>query len=182
MNLDPRFPFVLGKDDDPITVGWMRRYMERFYEWHRELAEEILANEGTTFTWTPTPRFATPGDSVFTPSVAVGMGYKVRNEVRMDFNWVGTVTHTTAAGNLQLTGSPYALLNVSNYEVSEAIEFSGITKAAVGTVVARVSAGSPTMNFDYCGTGIAANSVTFAEVPTGGTLVLRGTVNFRANS
>lgn len=183
LSLDPRLPFLpAGKDEDPLPVEWLRRFTERFYEWHRDLAEEMARIEGGTFVWTPTPGFATPGNSVFTPSVAVGRGFKAGNEVKLEFTWVGAVTHSTASGNLRLTGSPFALLNISNYEISQQLEFSGFTKAGYSAVFARMSAGSPTIQFDACGSGVGAINVTTAEIPSGGTLVLRGTIKYRSNN
>jgi hypothetical protein len=129
--------------------------------------------------WTPVASFATPGDSVFTPSIQVGDSSKVDREIRASFRYVGTVAHTTAAGNLQITGIPYVPATDANFIWDAACVFSGITKAGYGSVCASLTSGSSIITFSISGSAVAVATVGTGDVPTGGTLILRASLRYR---
>lgn len=42
MSFDPRMPYPPeGDDSDPVTLGWLRQFLQRFYEYHREITTRI---------------------------------------------------------------------------------------------------------------------------------------------
>lgn len=130
--------------------------------------------------WTPVPTFATPGDVSFTPTVQVGDWVRQGREVRATFRLAGTITHTTASGNLQVTGLPVAPTSDTSFIFDGVLVWGGLTLAAGYTQVAcTLAAGSATILFSASGSAVAPVNVTEARVPTGGTLVLRGTLIYR---
>lgn len=129
--------------------------------------------------WTPVATFATPGDVSVTPSIAVGDVTKVGREVRVSFVYVATITHTTASGELKLTGLPYTANGDSNHQWQGALQWGGITKASYTSVVARIRAGENFVSFVASGSGVAPSNVDKDNVPTGGSLVLAGTITYR---
>jgi hypothetical protein len=58
-------------------------------------------------TFTPSISFATPGDLVLSSVTATGFYKRVGRYVKIEFNFTGTPTFTTATGNLRLTGLPF---------------------------------------------------------------------------
>lgn len=130
--------------------------------------------------WTPSVTFATPGDVSFTPTLAVGELVKQGSRVDATFRLAGTITHTTAAGNLQVTGLPYTPAAIPNMLWDGALIWGGITLAGGRTqVCCALVNGSPTFLFSASGSGVAPSNVDTTQVPTGGTLILRGNIRFR---
>jgi hypothetical protein len=129
--------------------------------------------------WTPVASFATAGDSSFTPSIQVGDATKIGREVLASFRYVGTVTHTTASGNLQITGLPFTPATDANFTWDGTCVFGGITKAGYTHVCTTLVSASATIVLTASGSAVAASVVVAADVPTGGTLVVRGTLRYR---
>lgn len=124
-------------------------------------------------TWTPVLTFATPGDLSVTYTTQTGTYTKIGNRVFADFIIVtATFTHTTAAGQLTMTGLPF---NAGSAKYNN-INFGGITKAGYSVVTAVTNAGTGTITYEACGSAVAPATVTTADCPTGGTMVLRGQV------
>lgn len=133
--------------------------------------------------WTPVPTFDTPGDVAFTPTTQWGAYTLTERTLEAEFRLVGAITHTTAAGNLRVTGLPIAASadtrDTGGIWDGELV-WGGITLATAHTdLKCSIVSGSATLLVSKCGTALAASSVAFGDVPTGGTLNLRGNIRFR---
>lgn len=133
----------------------------------------------TTGTWTPVLTCATPGNLAVTHSNQVGTYTRQGNLVSASFViTTSAFTHTTASGNLQLTGLPFAGDPVANHTSYGALVFSGITKAGATNIVSRVLPATSYVSLAASGSGIANSSVTIADLPTGGAILLQGTITY----
>lgn len=133
--------------------------------------------------FTPTLTFATPGDLAVTYTTRVGDCTIQGREVHGSFRIVTTVTtgftFTTAAGNLNITGFPITPSSDSGFVWDGACTWGGITKAGYTNIVCTLAAGSPIILLTASGSGVAPATITAADMPTGGNVVLRGNFRFR---
>lgn len=134
--------------------------------------------------WVPTLSFATPGDLNVVYSERAGFYVKVGQLVMVSFHMLtSTFTHTTAAGNLLVSGVPFAPSGLSLYTSVGACRWQGITFAGarVGStqIVTRIT-NAQTFFFDVSGSGIASAQVLAADMPTGGTVIVRGGISYMA--
>lgn len=137
---------------------------------------EDLIGEPKTIEWTPTLTFTTAGDQSFTYSIQFGRAVRVGPLV-FGFMTIGAVvTHTTAAGSLAVTGFPFKVRDITNLRHMGALRWGGITKANYTDIVMQMSTNAASISFSASGSGVAASTVAAADVPTGGTLVLQGTI------
>jgi hypothetical protein len=135
------------------------------------------ALEGDEGTWTPVLTFATPGDVAVTYTTQAGTFTKKGREVTLAFNIVtAAFTFTTASGNLLITGAPFA--NSAAGARFGSLSWGGITKATYTQVNARVGLSTATINFQASGSGVAASPISATDTPTGGSMVLNGTIVF----
>lgn len=142
------------------------------------MTSELLTwyEEGT---WTPTVTFSTPGDLAVTYNTNQRQGIYTRigNRVFIVFA-VGTssFTYTTASGNLQITGLPFAAKVDAGIQNIGSTVWGGITKAGYTQVVPRVNQNTSLIDFIASGSGVVQGNVTSADVLTTSTVVLRGTL------
>jgi hypothetical protein len=133
--------------------------------------------------WTPVLTFATPGNLAVTYTNQVGRYVRHRELVTI-FGTIVTAsfTHTTASGDLQVTGIPYPHQGgASGFMSVGAVIWGGITKANYTQVNARIAAALPSIvDFNASGSGVAAGNVLAANMPTGGTVVLIFTITYPA--
>jgi hypothetical protein len=123
-------------------------------------------------TWTPVLTFATPGNLSVAYSVQVGVYARTGNAFFIDAELVtSTFTHTTASGVLRVTGLPFTSAAAGSFRL--ALQWGGITKATYTDVVGVVSNGTTIVQFQASGSGVAPSNVTAADMPTGGSVVLR---------
>lgn len=156
LNAGFKFPAVENASSDPNTLD--------------DYAEGV---------WTPTLSFATPGNLSVSYSVRVGNYTKIGRLVIATFSiTTSSFTHTTASGAMQVSGLPYTAGGASGTLHYGAVQWGGITKAGYTDVAARVSASSSNIVFVTSGSGVGSTDVTAADAPTGGTMVLRGTLAF----
>lgn len=130
-------------------------------------------------TWTPVLTFATPGNLSVTYGTQVGGS--ARNGKLMTYNFdvrTSAFTHTTASGNLQLTGLTFAAAGTAQ-EWHGSLIWTGITKANYTQVSARIIEGATTIIFGASGSGQMVSNVAAADMPTGGTVQLIGSVTCR---
>lgn len=131
-------------------------------------------------TWTPVLTFVTPGDLAVTYGARYGdyekIGRQVTARLYLD---TASFTHTTASGNLTVTGLPFAATATSNFIAVGGAIWRGITKANYTDVVGSVSAGATAIGFAISGSGQSATSVAAADMPTGGTVLLCTTITYR---
>ncbi len=129
--------------------------------------------------WTPVLTFTTPGDLSVAYSVQVGAYTKIGRLVLLNFNvTTSTFTHTTASGELRITGAPFTTASTTNIAWHGAMQWGGITKANYTYLCARFVANTTEMAFAISGSGQATTAVAAGDVPTGGTVVLRGTIAY----
>lgn len=134
-------------------------------------------------TWTPAFTFATAGDLSVTYSEQAGYYYRVAKIIVAIFDIVSSAfTHTTASGNATISGLPFAATNQNNLRVRGALEWGGITKANYTNVVTVLAGNATTMNLIASGSGQAPSLVTAANMPTGGTVQLRGTIVYHTDT
>jgi hypothetical protein len=128
-------------------------------------------------TWTPALTFATPGNLAATYSSQVGNYTKIGRQVTVQFQIVTSgFTHTTASGDLTLTGFPFTNLGAAPMFGTTA--WAGITKASFTHVIPFINAGGNTGRFRMSGSGQADYTITAADVPSGGSVQLRGTITY----
>lgn len=168
-----RLPIQFSGDwlkDRYALVRWILKYDE-------DLERQGALAFPEVDTWTPVLTFATAGDLSVTYSLQLGWKRNIGELTVADFSiTTSAFTHTTAAGNLQITGLPVAAIADTNYFASGSVTFGGITKAGYTQVDPVITASSSTILFVASGSGVAAGSVVAADMPTGGSVRLRGTI------
>lgn len=131
-------------------------------------------------TWTPTLTFATPGDLAVTYSVRSGFYQRLHTACALGFRiTTSAFTHSTASGNLQITGIPY-LSNAVNI-VTGAVVWGGITKAGYSDIDAQIGTLVQNITLLASGSGVASANVVAADVPSGGTVQIRGSILYLLN-
>jgi hypothetical protein len=165
----------------PIYTGDPKRDFENQ---NRAIAEYLRSLEtpktlGKTSFWMPVASFATAGDSSWTPSVQFGAVTTFGPFHMLEFRFTASVTHTTAAGNLQITGLELPPQSDTDYGWAGACFFAGITKANYTQIAVTLTGGSSVITFTASGSGQAAATIGAGDVPTGGTLSIRGTLIYR---
>jgi hypothetical protein len=139
----------------------------------------VVEDEGT---WTPEITFTTPGDLSVSYSVQLGDFTKLANRIVMlNFGIVTSAfTHSTASGELRITGMKYPSVNLSNYSAIGALQWGGITKAGYSCNCAIQQNSSYVVVVGNT-SGSAPSVLTTADFPTGGTVRLRGNIFYRAS-
>lgn len=122
--------------------------------------------------WTPVITCSTPGNLTIVYSTQVGAVYTIGAIVIVIFDLqTSTFTHTTASGNIGITGWPSYTPGVTPMF---AMSFSGFTKAGYTQMMGRLVSTS-LLNIDVMGSGQAHTPALITDFPTGGTVILRGT-------
>ena len=129
--------------------------------------------------WTPVLTFATAGDLNVVYSTQVGRLKTIGNYCLVWFSIVtSTFTHTTAAGDCTITGLPVTSLNVTGLQSFGSLRFQGITKANYTQFSTFVGSNTNTILFSASGSAQTVATVTTADMPTGGSVILRGWILF----
>jgi len=129
--------------------------------------------------WTPVLTFVTPGDLAVTYASQLAYYEQIGKQMTVHFAInTSAFTHTTAAGDLKITGIPAAVGAYSLARFQGSMRFGGITKAGYTNFTVDATAGNNFLIFSAGGSGVAASTVTAADMPTGGTVVLRGSVTY----
>lgn len=138
----------------------------------------------TERTWTPTLTFATPGDLavVYTAGNREGRIFQFAQLRLALFQIVtSTFTHSTATGNLQITGLPDAASLAPIIYYGYLGQWQGITKANYTQVGPQLGTAT-VINFIASGSGQAVSAVAVADVPSGGNVRLRGAIIYKVNA
>lgn len=135
-------------------------------------------------TWTPAITFATPGDLAITYAVQTGfytqIGYPGAGIIMASFNvTTSAFTHTTASGNLQVTGLPVAQAVAAGILPLGTGRFQGITKANYTQFLATIASGAQIVTFVASGSGQGNSSLSTADVPSGGSVNLAFQITYR---
>lgn len=153
------------KVDDPRFPDWLTRFWKE-------------GNDSGN--WTPAITFATPGDLAVTYSVQYGRYARQFNLVQIDFTvTTSAFTYTTAAGTFRITGLPFTAINETNYVAQGDLIWQGITKANYTDVSCQVGAGQNVITLGASGSAQSVAGITATDMPTGGSLFLRGTLLMR---
>lgn len=152
-------------------------------ELRRELNDELLelaraVNELAAGEWTPTITFETPGNLSVAYSTRQGF-YTVKDEVVTLYYTLitSTFTHTTASGNLELTGLPFKVR--TDRLMANSLRFNGVTKTGATQAYAlTLGTADDRLRFSMSGSGFAQGYITAADMPTGGSVILQGTINY----
>jgi hypothetical protein len=131
---------------------------------------------GVPIAMTPAVTFATPGNLSVAYTTQTGKYVLRDGMVHADIQIVtSTFTHTTASGNLSITGFPFASVLAGQMG---AMDFQGITKAGYTQVNIRTTA-TTAMDAVASASGSAVSAVTAADMPTGGTVIIQGSIAYR---
>lgn len=131
--------------------------------------------------WTPVLTFGTPGDLSVVYSVQWGEWGRDGQFCTVNFHVAtSSFTWTTASGNLNLTGLPFNASGVTNGAWEGQLNWSGITKANFTDICPQILASAPSViAFRAAGSGQAAGNVVAADVPSAGSVLLRGALRYR---
>ena len=130
-------------------------------------------------TWTPALTFATPGDVAVAYTTQVGGYTKIGNMVTASFNIVtSSFTHTTASGNATITGLPFTSNSTSGRLYRGPLDFQGITKLTYTNFVTALANSATSFVLVGGGTGVGRSLVTAADMPTGGSVILTGSLTY----
>lgn len=132
--------------------------------------------------WTPVVTFVTPGNLSVSYATQFGVYQKVGKRVTAEFNiTTSAFTHTSASGNLKLTGLPIAPVGTS-FDSTGSMLWSGITKASYTQVAPMTNGTNTFLLFSASGSAQAISAITTTDTPTGGTVNLRGYITYEAAS
>lgn len=129
------------------------------------------------YSWTPVLTFATPGNLSVSYSSQIARAVKSGSTMTLFFSIITSAfTHTTASGNLQITGSAIAPLDTGL--AKGVVAWAGFAMPGSRTQLAVSAASTGTLLFLASGSGSSRTFVTAADVPTGGTVVLEGSITY----
>jgi hypothetical protein len=136
-----------------------------------------LNNGYSTGIWTPVLTFQTPGNLAVTYLSQVGRWARVGNMVTLWFRvHTSAFTHTTASGNLLITGCPFTTSNLQADRYVGLLSWMGITKANYTQIAHSMINNSSSIDFLGSGSGQTNSNIAFGDVPSGGTVHLRGPI------
>jgi hypothetical protein len=128
--------------------------------------------------WTPVLTFVTPGDVSVTYSTQVGRYTKIGNQVTVVCAiTTSAFTHTTASGNLNITGLPFAAANITGYLVNGTCSAAGWTKTCEW-VTPQIGSNTSDIYFQASTSGSSLTNVTTADVPTATQQIWRVTLTY----
>lgn len=149
-------------------------------------ATQVSASDPNTLddyeegSWTPVLSFDTVGNLSVTYTTQLGWYTKIGNTVTVWFNVLTSAfTHTTSAGNLRLTSLPFTASADASGFYYGTLSWQGITKAGYTQIVPRVTPSDSQVYFIASGSAQAVSAVAFGDVPTGGTVLIRGALQYR---
>jgi len=134
---------------------------------------------GIPKSWAPTITFTTPGDLSITYAEQTGeLLYNKDGSVTVWFNIeTSAFTHTTASGNLTISTLPTSA-TITGFRAAGELSFQGITKANYTQFVPNMTSNTTAATIICSGSGQARGNLTAADMPTGGTIILRGSITY----
>lgn len=125
--------------------------------------------------WTPVVTFGTPGDLSVSYSTQTGKYTRIGNIVIITFTLTFTPTFTTASGNLNITGLPFA----SGASCIGSIQYQTSTfPAGTTSLDLRVSSGASLFLIGVNGSGVASNFMSATQVTSGVAVSTIGTITY----
>ena len=129
--------------------------------------------------WTPGITFAIPGNLSVSYATQTGFSLRIGEIVHLYFNIVTlSFTHTTASDDLTITGVPFTFLADSGMG---SVRFQGITKAGYTNFTPNIGSGA-TLLVSASGSGQSLSTVLASNMPTGGTVILEGSLTLFATT
>jgi len=126
--------------------------------------------------WVPTLTFAVPGDLVVAYTQRLGNVSRIGDRAFLDFGiTTSNFTFTTASGVLQITGAPI-IAGGQGIQSEGGAAFSGITKAGFTQFSWYMTFAGSIIQAKASGSGVAIGDINAADMPSGGSVVLRGTL------
>ena len=131
-------------------------------------------------TWTPSVSFTTPGDLAVIYSAQLGKYTRIGNRVFVNcFLTLSSFTHSTASGALVISGLPFVSENAFGNIDFGPVNFNGVTKAGYTNFIVGSAWGTSDVNV-YCnGSGIADSFISAADMPSGGTVLFKFSLNYQ---
>lgn len=130
--------------------------------------------EADVWTSNPVLTFATPGDLSVAYSTRVATVTKAGRLVCVTCDIaLSTFTFTTASGVLQITNLPFTSKTLSGLTHHGSCSVQGITKAGYTTFSATLGSNSSTVLITANGSGVNESSVSAADMPSGGAVIIR---------
>lgn len=131
--------------------------------------------------WTPVLTFVTPGDLSVAYNYRVGTWTKQGDRVTVNFEIsTSTFTFGTASGALNITGIPFDGNTTTNNNSVGSCVIQGITKASYTQFSPLIQAGSNTfIRFSASGSGQAISTIAAADMPSGGSVIIWGTLTYQ---
>ncbi|MGB0717978.1 MAG: hypothetical protein ACPGO7_01470 [Alphaproteobacteria bacterium] len=127
-------------------------------------------------TFSPEVTFSTPGDlSLGAYSAQIGeyeydaVTKWIRGHIAIEV----VPTHTTASGDLRITGLPYQMVSTSNFYSDTAVTYNGVTKASYTNFNFSMVPGQQYALLTASGSGVGAANTQASDVPSGGTFIIR---------
>lgn len=160
---------ALPPPPDVDSVGW-KDWLYRFYK----------QGSGGGGTWTPAITFATPGNLSVAYTYQVG-DYIINGSFITLFGLITTssFTHTTASGNLKITGIPRDASTAKTMVWNGTCGYQGITKASYTGFFPVMSSTAPTfLQMNAGGSAQNIDFVTAADMPTTGLVSLRFQITY----
>jgi hypothetical protein len=139
---------------------------------------ELLADyeEGV---WTPALAINTPGNLSVTYSTQTGYYTKIGRLVTVSFQVeTSAFTWTTASGVWRISGVPFLSSGNTTYMNGAISAFQGITKANYTTFGSQTNTGTAQFLLQASGSGQAWDYINAADLPSGGSIMLRGSFTF----
>lgn len=140
----------------------------------KNYVDEVVPSVSESGSWTPILTFETPGDLSVTYSGQKGVYFKIGSLVIAWFEIItSTFTHSTASGNLQISGFPF----INDGATTNAdTRWGGVTKANYTDISAVMAVGATLVTFQAYGSGQTPSNVVVADVPSGGIPGFRATL------
>lgn len=133
-------------------------------------------------TWTPVLTYVTPGNLSVSYSTQAGSYIKIGRMVTLFLNiTTSAFTHTTSSGTCIITGVPFAAsLPSGSNSAFGSLGVQGITKANFTNFVLEIDNGNSNLAINASGSAQTNGTVQSADMPTGGSVILIGTITYMA--
>lgn len=130
-------------------------------------------------TWTPVLTFTTPGNLSVVYASQAGFYTKIGREVVLRLNILtSTFTHTTASGQVRLTGTPFVSSTAPGSGSAAPATWQGITKPGYTDVSMVYPTNASYLDVYSSGSGVARSQVSVGDMPTGGTVGLQCSMTY----
>jgi hypothetical protein len=129
--------------------------------------------------WTPVVTFATVGNLSVAYSGQVAEAALMGKSVTVHFRITTTTfTHSSASGELRITGLPYTARN-NTVAYNGHLRWQGLTLAAGYTeVIAKIEPNTNYISFEMVGSAQTRTALSITQAPTGATVELIGSITY----